>query len=77
MTLFSIPEAERRLALPLLGWEEEHDHAYAFAEKSEGVLLVSRSKALGGDVFEVDLATKTVRRIGGSGEFYVGQSGER
>jgi len=67
MTLFSISESERRLALQLLEWEDRSD--YAFAWKHEGVLLVSRSKVLGGEVFEVDLDAKTTRRVGGSGEY--------
>ena len=67
MTLFSISAAERRLALQLLEWEDHPD--YAFAWKSDSVLLVSRSKAAGGDVYEVDLGEKTTRRVGGSGEY--------
>ena len=67
MSLFSIAEADRRLALQLLRWPEG-DH-YAFAEKDRGLLLVSRSQVLGGEVFEVNLVARTVRRVGGSGEY--------
>ena len=73
MTLFSISAAERRLALQLLDWEEHPD--YAFAWKSDSVLLVSRSKAEGGEVFEVDLEAKATRRVGGSGEYRLPDAG--